>query len=274
MRQVSVKKYDTLYYENNYFFDYSRKVELEDYGDVPKRMSEMLSLKKTDNIIDFGCGVGSLIFYLSLKYKCNAIGIDYSKDAIKICQKNKKKFVQNNKADPKKITFFSKSITELPAFKNIKAVYLQDVIEHLYDEEIYKMLEKFKTWNKNEIYLILHTDNNLYLQYIRPFEDLINLFLHKTTKEAINRRTDYEAERHINLITVNQAKRKLLQQGFVTEKVEYSTISYEKIQAQLKKLWQTKPILQIIYYSAKLLFIFRPSFYLLAKYNKNLKIKQ
>lgn len=272
MKQVSAKKYDASYYENNYFFDYSRKVRLEDYGDVPKRISEMLLLKKTDNVIDFGCGVGSLIFYLSLKYKCNAIGIDYSKDAIKVCQKYKKKFIQNNKADPKKITFLNKSIAGLPSLKNIKAVYLQDVIEHLYDEEIYKMLEKFKTWNQNGIYLILHTDNNLYLQYLRPLEDLINLFLHKTTKEEVNRRNKYEADRHINLMTVNQIKRKLLKQGFVTEKVEYSTINYEKIQTQLKKSWQTKPLLKIIYFSAKLLFFLRPSFYLLAKYNKNLKI--
>lgn len=270
MKQVSTKKYDASYYENNYFFDYNKKVRLEDYGDVPKRMSDMLPLKKTDNIIDFGCGVGSLIFYLSLKYKCNAIGIDYSKDAINVCQNNKKKFFQNNKSDRKKITFLNKSIVELPLFKNIKAVYLQDVIEHLYDEEIYKMLEKFKTWNNNGIYLILHTDNNLYLQYVRPIEDFINLFLHKTTKKEIKRRNKYEVERHINLMTVNHVKRKLLKQGFVTEKVEYSTISYEKIQAQLKKTWQIKPLLQIIYYSAKLLFFLRPSFYILAKYNKNL----
>lgn len=268
MKQVSVKKYDESYYKNNYFFNYNKKVRLEDFGDVPKRISKMLSLRKTDSIIDFGCGVGSLIFYLSLKYKCNAIGIDYSRDAIKICQEYKKKFIQNNRADSKKIIFLNKSISELPPFKNIKAVYLQDLIEHLYDEEIYKMLEKFKTWNKNEIYLILHTDNNLYLQYLRPLEDVISLFLHKTTKEEINKRNKYEAERHINLMTVNQVKRKLLKQGFVTEKVEYSTISYEKIQAQLKNSWQVKPLLQIIYYCAKLLFVLRPSFYILAKYNR------
>lgn len=269
MKQVSAEKYDESYYGDNYFFDYNRKVKLEDYGDVPKRMSEMLVLKKNDAIIDFGCGVGSLVFYLSLKYKCNAIGIDYSKDAINVCQKNKKKFIENNKVESKKITFLNKSIAELPSFKNIKAVYLQDVIEHLYDGEIYKMLEKFKTWNRDCIYLVLHTDNNLYLQYLRPFEDRINLFLKKTTKEAINRRNKYEVERHVNLMTVNQVKSKLLKQGFVTEKVEYSTISYEKIQAQLKKSWQAKPLLQIIYYCAKLLFFLRPSFYLLAKYNKN-----
>lgn len=274
MKHVSTEKYDISYFENNYFFDYSKKVKLEDYGDVPKRMSEMLRLKKTDTIIDFGCGVGSLIFYLSLKYKCNTIGIDYSKDAINICKRNKKKFVRNNKADPKRLVFLNKSIEELPDYINIKAVYLQDVIEHLYDEEIFQILRKFKTWNKDGVYLILHTDNNLYLQYVRPLEDLVNLFLHKTTKEAIHERNKYEGERHINLMTVNQIKRKLLKQGFVTEKVEYSTISYKKIQAQLKKTWQIKPLLKIIYYCAKLLFFLTPSFYILAKYNKNLKIKQ
>src|SRR5258708_31353076 len=107
MRQVSVKKYDASYFGDNYSFDYNRKIKLEDFGDVPKRLSEILPLKKSDNIIDFGCGAGALIFYLSLKYKCNAIGIDYSKFAIKVCQEYKKKFLQYNKVDQKKIIFLN-----------------------------------------------------------------------------------------------------------------------------------------------------------------------
>lgn len=268
MKQISVKKYDSSYFENNYSFNYLRKVRLQDYGDVPKRLAELLPLKKVDTVIDYGCGVGSLVFYLALRFKCTTIGIDYSKDAIKICNKYKKKIIKNNGIDPKKTVFLNKKIAELPTYKNIKAIYLQDVIEHLYDEEINKMLQKFKTWNQNGIFLILHTDNNLYLKFIRPFEDFVSILLKKTTREKLKIRNEYENDRHINLMTVNQVKRKLQKQGFRTIKVEYSTISYEKIQAQLKKSWRIKPILHVIYYIAKVLFFLTPSFYILAKYDK------
>ena len=92
MKQVSPKKYDTLYW-NRFPFDFNRKVKFKDFGDVMNKMSELLPLKKTDTVIDLGCGAGLFSFYLSLKYNCQIIGIDYSKDAIKLCQNNKKKFV-------------------------------------------------------------------------------------------------------------------------------------------------------------------------------------
>jgi len=267
MKQVSPKKYDVQYWDN-FPFSYNRKVKLKDFGDVETRMSELLQLEKTDTVVDLGCGTGLVAFFLLQKYNCKVIGIDYSKDAIKIAQNNKRHFLKNNKINPKKITFLNKTNAELTIFKNIKAVYLKDVIEHLYDEEINKILDTIKQWNKNPIYLIIHTDNNLYLQYIRPWEDIISLFLHKTTKEKINQRNKIENERHINLMTVNQVKRKLLKYGFVTEKVEYAILSYEKIQTQLR-IGQVRPLLLIVFFFAKLLFFLRPSFFLLAKFKKN-----
>lgn len=271
MKQVSPKKYDAQYWDH-FPFSYNRKIKLAEYGDVPNRISELLQLEKTDTVVDLGCGTGLVAFFLLQKYNCKVIGVDYSKDAIKICKYNKKKFLENNKVSSAKITFFNKTISELATFKDIKAVYLKDVIEHLYDEEINQILDKIKKWNKKNIYLIIHTDNNLYLKYIRPFEDLLKLFLHKTTKKAMNSRNKYEAERHVNLMTVNQVKRKLLKKGFVTEKVEYAVLNYEKIGGQLKMVGQLKPLLLIVYFFAKLLFFLRPSFYILAKYDKKLKI--
>lgn len=271
MKQVSPKKYDDLYWEN-FPFDFNRKVKLKDFGDVETRMSELLKLKETDTIVDLGCGSGLVSFYLSLKYNCKVIGIDYSKDAIKISQSNRRKFIENNKVSAKKITFLNKDNSELTTFKNIKAVYLKDVIEHLYDEEIDKILETTKKWNKESIYIVIHTDNNLYLQYIRPFEDLINLLLHRTTKKEIVRRNKIEAERHVNLMTVDQVKRKLLKRGFITKKVEYATLSSEKIREQLRIVGQINILLQIIFFFAKLLFFLRPSFFILAKYNKTMEV--
>lgn len=268
MRQVSPQKYDLLYWDK-FPFDFNRKLKLEDFGDVQNKMSRLLSLRETDTVIDLGCGAGYLSFCLLLKYNCQVIGIDYSQDAIKLCQKNKKKFTANNKINPKKITFLNKTILELPAFKDIKAVYLKDVIEHLYDEEMNKMFDKLKKWSKKGLYLVIHTDNNLYLKYVRPLVHLIGLLLYKTTPEEINRVKKWEDERHVNLMTVNQLKRKLIKHGFITEKVEYSTIKYEKIKEQLSRVGRIELIVQIIYFLTKPLSFLRPSFCLLARYERN-----
>lgn len=273
MKQVSSQKYDVQYWDN-FPFSYNRKIKLEEYGDVPNRISKLLRLKKTDTVVDLGCGTGLVTFFLLQKYNCKVIGIDYSKDAIKICKYNKKKFLENNRINSTKITFLNKTISELATFKDIKAVYLKDVIEHLYDEEINKILGKIKKWNKKTIYLAIHTDNNLYLRYVRPFEDLINLLLHKTTRKKIKKRNKYEAERHVNLMTANQLKSKLLRQGFVIYKVEYATLNYKKIREQLRIISQLKPLLLIIYFFAKILFFLRPSFYVLAKFKKTENLKK
>jgi len=104
----------------------------------------------------------------------------------------------------------------------------------------------------------------LYLKYVRPIIYFLNLLFHKTTREEIKTGKSYEDERHINLMTANQLKRKLLKYGFVTEKIEYSTLNYANIKAQLRGGGQIKILVEIIYPLARLLFFLRPSFYLVA----------
>jgi len=273
IKQVDPQKYDKEYFESVYsIYDFSQKIDIEDKEDFCWSISELAKLTKEDTIIDFGCGVGHLSFYLYLKYGCKIIGTDYAKDAIFLSNKNKKNFLKAHNITEDKIKFLHSDNYNLPTFKNIKVVYLQDVIEHLYDEEIDMLLTKFKTWNDKKIYIAIRTDNNLYIRYVRPLIDLFSVITKKGMLKDLKERLTWEEERHINLMTVNQVKRKLLKQGFVTEKVEYATLNYEKVKAQLRKLGEIKLLLLIIYVFAKLLFFLRPSFYVLAKYDKKLKI--
>jgi len=270
MKQVSPKKYDKEYFESVYsIYDFSQKIDIEDKEDFCWSISELAKLTKEDIVIDFGCGVGHLSFYLYLKYGCKVMGTDYAKDAISLSNKNKKKFLKAHNITEDKIKFLHSDNYNLPIFKNIKVVYLQDVIEHLYDEEIDMLLTKFKTWNDKKIHVAIRTDNNLYIKYVRPLIDLFSVITKRGILKDLKERATWEEERHINLMTAHNLIRKLERNGFKTEKLYYAPLSIRRTKLQLGKLGDIRPFLYIVYYIASILSFLRPSFYLLAKYDKN-----
>lgn len=273
IKQVDPQKYNRKYFESVYsIYDFNQKIDIQDKEDFCWPISELVKLTKEDTVIDFGCGVGHLSFYLYLKYGCRTIGIDYAKDAISFSNKNKKKFFKAHNLSEDKIKFLNNDNYNLPNLKNIKIVYLQDVIEHLYDEEIDIVLTKFKTWNDKEIYIAIRTDNNLHIKYVRPVIDLFSVITKKGILKDLKKRAAWEKERHVNLMTANELIKKLERNGFKAEKLHYTPLSIGKTKLQLGKLGEIKLVLYIVYYIAGILPFLRPSFYLLAKYDKKLKI--
>lgn len=269
MKQVNSRKYNLKYYQSHLgILDCSKKLKLNDFGYVHSKLGDLVNLGSNDTVVDFGCGTGTFCFYLHLRYNCNVIGIDYSKDAIAIAKTNKINFSQHNRLDAKKITFFNRNNEEIPKLKNIKVVYLQDVIEHMYDGEIEIILDKFIKWNNKKIFIIIHTDNNFHLKHIRPLVDLLLMFFRKTSKQDIINRKKRDKKLHINLTTAMELKNKLSLNGFSTEKIEYSVWTLERLKNWLGKTAIIQPIIYIIYIFCKLFPFLRPSFFLLAKYER------
>lgn len=74
------------------------------------------SLDISDNIVDFGCGKGRLIFYINHFFKCKAIGVEMDKDLYKNCLLNKEDYLSTHKIKNTDIDF----ICELAQNYNIK----------------------------------------------------------------------------------------------------------------------------------------------------------
>ena len=54
-------------------------------------------MEKTDNVVDFGCGKGRLIFYLNSFFKCSITGIEMDENYYKQCLINKENYLEKHK---------------------------------------------------------------------------------------------------------------------------------------------------------------------------------
>ncbi len=114
-------------------------------------------IKANTRILDIGCGRGEMVFYAAGE-GAEAVGIDYSKDAIdlaKFAQKKQQKDIQN------RTEFFFMDAKKLE-FKNssFDLIIMTDVVEHLYPEELELAFKEIKRVLRPKGKLIIHTAPN------------------------------------------------------------------------------------------------------------------
>lgn len=108
---------------------------------------------KEKRILDIGCGRGEIVFYSLDKGATEAIGVDYSKDAIKLAKKAQKKQEKHVKKNSK---FFVRDAKKTGyKVESFDVVFMLEVLEHLYPEEQEQILR--------ETYRILKSDGKLFI---------------------------------------------------------------------------------------------------------------
>ncbi len=267
---VDPKVYDASYFQGRYQnINYQELNDLSEFDHIYQAAGALIRLKSDGKVVDFGCGAGHLAFYLYLKYGCDITGLDYSPDALFLCAQNLDK-LKNRKDHAnigEKVHFELTDLSNLPDFKNIQAVFLLDILEHLSDNEIGLVLKKIKNWGgKGGIQIVIHTDNNNYLRFVRPLTDWLLVIFGKSTFGEIKKGKAEVAKGHINLTTAGKLEKKLKRQGFRILKIKYPDINVDLVRAHLGTISGIKPILYAAYCMGKLFYFLRPSFYLLAKY--------
>jgi len=154
------------------------------------------------NVLDIGCGRGEVLLHCVVK-GARGIGIDYSKDAIEICQSNLKNFpeipqdaIEYRVMDCKDIQFSTETFD---------CILMLDIYEHLYDWELDIVLKKVKRILKPGGKLIIHTNpnaTNLYFGYkywTRHVNMIFSLFTkRKLSTKMEDLRTPSVLEMHIN----------------------------------------------------------------------------
>lgn len=138
-------------------------------------------------ILDFGCGVGTIDFYMASKGN-NVVGIDISNKAIQIAKENSKLFGLENRTD-----FFT-SIEKLEA-KKFDLIICIEVLEHISDDR--KTLNLLAKYLKNDGILILSSPSG-------------NAPLYKL---GLARKFDKEVG-HLRRYTVNDLQNKITEAGF------------------------------------------------------------
>lgn len=137
------------------------------------------------NIIDIGCGAGTLCFYIANK-GINVLGIDISSSAINVCQKSSRSLNLDKLAKFKVVNFPEESVGE-----KFDLVILTEVIEHINNDSL--ALEKiFNMLNKGGVAIITTPSLNapLYkLGYANNFDKKVG-HLRRYTIESLSKKCE------------------------------------------------------------------------------------
>ncbi len=260
MKQVSSTVYNGKYFST--FLkspDFSHRVNSSQFKRKYHETALLVPINDRTRLVDFGCGDGDFCFFLDCTYKPTVVGIDYSKDAIKICQTKLHNYKKNS--NPKaKIKFYNRNNNQLPKLKNIDYVFALDVFEHLYDHEIKTILKTFESWNRNSK-IIIHTDNTVYLKYVAWFFDLLEIVIKKTPLKDIQHRYQLNSKMHINLTNPWILKKKMKMWGYQENMRYFPQANDQTISSQLGELGKIKIINNSIKTILRHFSFLAPSFY-------------
>ena len=121
------------------------------------RLRNMLTLvdpRPKDIILDVGCGRGELSYHLS-KFCQRIIGIDYSKDAIRLAKET-----YDKETVDEKLSYISEDIITFPLEKIFDKIVLADVYEHIDAAVMERLLEKLAAVLKPDGKIYIHTAPN------------------------------------------------------------------------------------------------------------------
>jgi len=120
-------------------------------------------LKKTDSVLEIGCGVGTQSQLIAEYLTKGKLTInDISEKSVDIARERLKKF--NN------ISYSKGDIIEQPITSKFDFIILPDVIEHIPLENHFKLFEKLSTLLKDDGSILIHIPFPNYLEWTQEFK--------------------------------------------------------------------------------------------------------
>ena len=145
-------------------------------------------LKNCDTILDIGCGVGTIDFYLAAKGK-KVTGVEISASAVSLAKENARLFNLN-----KKVRFITAEFPGNLPIKKYDLVIFSEVIEHLQDDKR-ALRDVWKVLNPNGILVITTPSKNA---------PLYKMGLLDTFDKSVGHLRRYTIEGLINLVKSNE----------------------------------------------------------------------
>jgi 2-polyprenyl-3-methyl-5-hydroxy-6-metoxy-1,4-benzoquinol methylase len=201
-----------------------------------KRCFEIADIKKQMKILDVGCGRGEVSLNCALNGS-KVFAIDYSDAALKLT----KKTILNLKKEYRKNVFILKMDAKNLAFKNnnFDRILLFDVIEHLYNWEIYELLENIKHTLKKDGKFIIHTSPNIWVYKYTYFLKRLYILIKKRKWLPSDPRSTHDKKMHVNEQSILTLKH-LLKNFNSKIWVEFLTTPSERY--KIVKLFEKSPI--------------------------------
>lgn len=138
-----------------------------------KEVFRIAGLKGGERILDIGCGRGELVYFSLFKGVASAVGIDYSRDALSIAEAAMEILPQDLK---KRAGFLCQNISALKLEGEFDLCFLTDIVEHLTEEQLYKLFSEIKKHLSREGKIIIHTAPNInWIRYEYPLKRFLGI---------------------------------------------------------------------------------------------------
>lgn len=117
-----------------------------------------LGLNKSSNVLELGCGIGSMTYLLSKTVKKGTIeAVDISTDSIQVA---------NSKIKKSNIHFFVHDIVDYqPEYQNFDFILLFDIMEHIPQEKHLDLFKNVSNQMHENTILVVNIPNPDYIEY-------------------------------------------------------------------------------------------------------------
>jgi len=174
----------------NYTSEEKRKIVKDDYNAIADTyaksyseieycktyIDEFISGLIGKKVLDIGCGAGQITDYLTQK-GLDTIGIDFSQELLKIAKQN----FPNSK-------FILADICEYEHNEQVDGIITKDMLFHLSDEDLIKVLQKFKNILKSngKLCIIMEMPKVAGEKiYVEEFNDKYQIYYNYLTSEKL-----------------------------------------------------------------------------------------
>ena len=254
MRRVNPRVYTEKYYLSDCTgFEQWKRSGGKEFEPRFERIVKEIPPVRNLRILDIGCGRGELALWCVRNGAKVVIGIDYSKNAIKLANQSKKHFkkdIQKNitfkLGDGKKLEF------EINSFD---VVLLTEVLEHVYPEEQAVIFNEIKRVLKDDGFVFVHTapskwfNNFTYKYWCYPISSIIvsvNNFITGNKYTNITKPSKIRTESH-KIMHVNEPDYFTLKKLFNNSRFEGKIKSTNVTIAKPVLSWKDKLFNTIVY---------------------------
>jgi 2-polyprenyl-3-methyl-5-hydroxy-6-metoxy-1,4-benzoquinol methylase len=207
--KVNAKEYDSAWIEETWGWDTPDEFIRSQGRNLRPRIRYALkiaNLRKGSRILDIGCGRGEVVLHCA-RQGMQAVGVDYSIDAISIAEEAK----ATHKTDEKKrMEFICDDVENIVFNEPFDCIFMLDVVEHLYDWELLKLFKICSSLLKPTGILVIHTLPNKWLYEI-TYRRIMRLFMPWL---PANPRTKKQMAIHVNEMSITHLACILKEAGF------------------------------------------------------------
>lgn len=212
-------------YEEDYYLEFMAGHDAFDdsTGSVHHRFEdafELAPIRSDDLVLDIGCGRGEIAF-LAASQNASVFAIDYADAALRIARQSlNEKWPETAPS----ICFAKANGKTLPFLDNMfDKIYLLDVVEHLYPDELKAVLSEAHRVLKKDGKLIVHTaPNKLYASIGYRYQKMITTILYpiaqlifrRDIRIQANPRGEFSKHFHVNEQTILSMSKTLAETGF------------------------------------------------------------